>query len=63
MGFDDDDISGLSNRLVDGVTIWGDLDAVARRIGEYRAAGADQIVVQLGRLPREWWARLAGAVG
>lgn len=63
MGFGDDDISGLSNRLVDGVTIWGDLDAVARRIGEYRAAGADQVVVQLGRLSREWWARLAEAVG
>lgn len=62
MGFDEGDISGLSDRLVDGVTAWGDLDAVVRRIGEYRAAGADQIVVQLGRLPRDWWSRLAEAV-
>ena len=62
MGFGDDDISGLSDRLVDGVTIRGDLDAIVKRIGEYRAAGADQVVVQLGRLSKEWWARLAEAV-
>jgi probable F420-dependent oxidoreductase len=62
MGFGEDDISGLSDRLVDGVVAWGDLDTVVRRIGEYRAAGADQVVVQLGRLPKEWWARLAEAV-
>jgi probable F420-dependent oxidoreductase len=61
MGFGDDDIADLSNRLIDGVTIWGDLDAIVARIGEYRAAGADQVVVQLGRLPREWWRRLAEA--
>jgi probable F420-dependent oxidoreductase len=62
MGFGDDDIAELSDRLVDGVTIWGDLDAIVRRIGEYHAAGADQVVVQLGRLSREWWARIAEAV-
>jgi probable F420-dependent oxidoreductase len=62
MGFDDDDFAELSNRLVDGVTVWGDFDAIVRRIDEYRAAGADQVVVQLGRLSKEWWARLAEAV-
>jgi hypothetical protein len=62
MGFGDDDLSGLSDRLVDGVTVWGDADTIVRRIGEYRAAGADQVVVQLGRLSKEWWARLAEAV-
>jgi probable F420-dependent oxidoreductase len=61
MGFGDDDISGLSDRLVDAVTAWGDLDAIVRRIGEYRAAGADQVVVRLENLPREWVARLAEA--
>jgi probable F420-dependent oxidoreductase len=59
MGFGDDDLSGLSDRLVDGVTVWGDADTIARRIGEYRAAGADQVVVRLDRLPRDWWSRLA----
>jgi probable F420-dependent oxidoreductase len=62
MGFGDDDLSGLSDRLVDGVTVWGDADTIVRRIGEYRAAGADQVVVQLGRLSKEWWKRLADAV-
>jgi probable F420-dependent oxidoreductase len=62
MGFDEDDVSGLSNRLVDGVTAWGDLDTVVRRIGEYRESGADQVVVRLDRLPKEWWSRLAEAV-
>jgi probable F420-dependent oxidoreductase len=62
MGFGDDDIALLSDRLIDGVTVWGDLDAIVRRIGEYRAAGADQIVVQMGRLSKEWRARLAEAL-
>lgn len=62
MGFGDEDLSGLSDRLVDGVTVWGDADTIVRRIGEYRAAGADQVVVRLDRLPKEWWSRLAEAV-
>jgi probable F420-dependent oxidoreductase len=62
MGFRDDDIDGLSDRLVDGVTAWGDLDTIVRRIGEYHAAGADQVVVQLNSLPTEWVSRLAEAV-
>lgn len=62
MGFGDDDIAELSDRLVDALTVWGDLDTIVRRIAEYRAAGADQVVVQLAGLSREWWGRLAEAV-
>jgi probable F420-dependent oxidoreductase len=62
MGFGDDDIDGLSDRLIDAVTAWGDLDTIVRRIGEYHAAGADQVVVQLNGLPTEWVSRLAEAV-
>jgi probable F420-dependent oxidoreductase len=62
MGFGEDDIAGLSDRLVDGVIARGDLDTIVRRIGEYRAAGADQVVVSLDRLSRDWWARLAEAL-
>jgi hypothetical protein len=29
MGFVDDDISGLSDRLVDALTVWGDFDTIA----------------------------------
>ncbi|MCU1682639.1 MAG: hypothetical protein JWQ81_3378 [Amycolatopsis sp.] len=59
MGFTESDVANLSDRLVDGVTVWGDLDTVIRRLSEYRAAGADQVVVGLDGLPREWWAVLA----
>jgi probable F420-dependent oxidoreductase len=62
MGFTADEISGLADRLVDGVTVWGDLDAVAGRLHEYRAAGADQLVIQVDGLSREWWAGLGEAL-
>ncbi|WP_328614996.1 LLM class flavin-dependent oxidoreductase [Amycolatopsis sp. NBC_00355] len=62
MGFTDADVADLSDRLVDGVTVWGDFDAVVARLREYRAAGADQVVVQLDGLPREWRAGLAEAL-
>lgn len=63
MGFTDGDIADLSDRLVDGVTVWGDLDTVVRRLTEYRAAGADQVVIQLGGVPDEWRAHLPTALG
>jgi probable F420-dependent oxidoreductase len=62
MGFSESDVTELSDRLVDGVTVWGDLDQVVRRLTEYRTAGADQVVVQLDGLPHEWWAALADAL-
>jgi probable F420-dependent oxidoreductase len=63
MGFTDGDIADLSDRLVDGVTVWGDLDTVVRRLTEYRAAGADQVVIQLGGVQDEWRAHLPTALG
>jgi probable F420-dependent oxidoreductase len=62
MGFTDADIADLSDRLVDGVMVRGDFDTVVARLREYRAAGADQVVVSLDGLPREWWPRLAEAL-
>jgi probable F420-dependent oxidoreductase len=62
MGFTDADITDLSDSLVDGLTVRGDLDAVVARLREYRAAGADQVVVPAGDLPREWWPALAEAL-
>jgi probable F420-dependent oxidoreductase len=47
LGFDESDIDGVSDRLLDGVVAWGDLDTIAARIGEYRAAGADQVVLRI----------------
>ncbi|WP_410640102.1 TIGR03620 family F420-dependent LLM class oxidoreductase [Amycolatopsis sp. lyj-346] len=62
MGFGDADIADLSDRLVDGLTVWGDFDGVVARLREYRAAGADQVVVPLEGLPREWWPELVKAL-
>ncbi|QKV79632.1 TIGR03620 family F420-dependent LLM class oxidoreductase [Amycolatopsis sp. Hca4] len=62
MGFTDADIADRSDRLVDGLTVWGDLDGVVARLREYRAAGADQVVVPLDGVPREWWPELVKAL-
>ena len=47
LGWSDDDLSGLgSDRLIDSVIAWGDVDAIKRRVDEHLAAGADQVCVQ-----------------
>lgn len=45
MGFTDDDISSLSDRLVDALVAWGDADAIVARVDEHRRAGADQVAL------------------
>jgi probable F420-dependent oxidoreductase len=45
--FTDDDISSLSDRLVDGLAPWGDADTVAGRVDEFLAAGADHVAVSV----------------
>jgi probable F420-dependent oxidoreductase len=48
LGFDDIDLAeGGSDRLLDAVVAWGDVDAVARRVREHLDAGADHVCVQL----------------
>ena len=64
-GFTEDDLlDGGSDRLVDGVIAWGDLDAIAARIAEHHAAGADHVCIQVlqadpAAVPRDAWRRLA----
>jgi len=47
MGFADSDIAGLSDTFVDQLVIWGDADAIATRIGRYRQAGADHVMLHV----------------
>ena len=48
LGFTDDDFAdGGSDRLVDAVIAWGDLDKIASRIKEHLDAGADSVCVQV----------------
>jgi probable F420-dependent oxidoreductase len=51
LGYTDDDVSTLSDRLVDALVAWGDVDALAARVQEHRAAGADHVCVQLLAAP------------
>ncbi|GAA2759857.1 TIGR03620 family F420-dependent LLM class oxidoreductase [Actinopolymorpha rutila] len=61
LGFDADEIGG--DRFVDAVLAWGDEAAVARRVREHLAAGADHVLVQPVapdlRTATEQFARLA----
>jgi probable F420-dependent oxidoreductase len=68
MGFAAEEVAQVSNRLVDAVVAWGDLDAVAARISEHLRAGADQVALSVlsadppGTLPVQQWRQLAKAL-
>jgi probable F420-dependent oxidoreductase len=52
MGFDDGDlIRGGSDRLIDALVAWGDVEAIAERIDEHREAGADHVALQVLTVP------------
>jgi probable F420-dependent oxidoreductase len=62
-GFSEADIDGVSDRLLDGITAWGSLDSIATRLAQYRAAGADQVVLRLLTDDEPaWQTRLAAAL-
>jgi probable F420-dependent oxidoreductase len=68
LDFGDDDLrDGGSDRLVDAIVAWGDVDAVVARVGAHRAAGADHVCIQVlpadpRALPLPEWRRLAPAL-
>jgi probable F420-dependent oxidoreductase len=48
LGFSEDDLAnGGSDRLVDAIVAWGDLDTVAARVRAHLDAGADHVSVQV----------------
>lgn len=48
LGFTADDVAGGgSDRLVDALVAWGDVDVIATRVGEHRDAGADSVCIQV----------------
>jgi probable F420-dependent oxidoreductase len=67
-GFTDDDmVDGGSDRLVDAIVAWGDEAAIAARVAEHHAAGADHVCIQVlppdgTSVPTEIWRRLAPAL-
>ena len=46
-GFTDDEIQGCSDRFIDEVFVWGDVDAINARLDAHRAAGADHVCIQV----------------
>lgn len=70
LGYGDDDwadYKNASDRLVDAIVAWGDVDALAARVQAHHDAGADHVCVQVLRgdreLPRREWRELAPALG
>jgi probable F420-dependent oxidoreductase len=67
LGWSDDDLAGPSDRLVDSIVAWGDVDDVAARVRAHHDAGADHVCVQVlpaepTGLPIDEWRRLAPAL-
>ncbi len=68
LGYSEADLSEAgSDRLVDAVVAWGDLAAVARRVDQHLAAGADHVCIQVltqdrRALPMPEWRALADAL-
>ncbi|MBV8902489.1 MAG: LLM class F420-dependent oxidoreductase [Acidobacteriia bacterium] len=68
MGFIADDFAkGGSDRLIDSIVAWGDLDAIRQRIQAHHKAGANHVCIQVlpktpGALPLPEWRELAGAL-
>jgi probable F420-dependent oxidoreductase len=47
LGFEDEDIArGGSDRALDALVAWGDVDAIRTRVAEHLAAGADHVCIQ-----------------
>jgi probable F420-dependent oxidoreductase len=66
-GFGDDDFAAQgSDRLVDSIVAWGDIDAIVARTQAMRDAGADHVCVQVIRpdndIPRAEWRELASSL-
>lgn len=65
LGFTADDIAnGGSDRLVDALVAWGDLDAIRERIAGHIRAGADHVCLQVltetpSAMPHDQWRALA----
>jgi len=47
LGFTDDDVNNISNKLVDSLFAWGSVDTIAQRINEHLSAGADHVCLQV----------------
>jgi probable F420-dependent oxidoreductase len=65
LGFTESDLDqGGSDRLVDAIVAWGDVDTIRARVRAHHQAGADHVCLQaltadMASVPREQWRALA----
>ncbi|HEX5587042.1 MAG TPA: TIGR03620 family F420-dependent LLM class oxidoreductase [Acidimicrobiia bacterium] len=67
LGFTDDELEHVHDRVVDAVVASGDVEAICRRVRAHLDAGADHVCVQVlhgdhGSVPMEAWRELAPAL-
>lgn len=66
LGFSEEEITGMDDRLVDAIVAWGDVDAAAARVRAHLDAGASHVCVQVLRpdraAPTTEWRELAAAL-
>jgi probable F420-dependent oxidoreductase len=68
LGYGDDDVAnGGSDRLVDAIVAWGDVDAIVRRVRAHHDAGAQHVCIQAldsdpRAMPLAQWRELAPAL-
>src|SRR3954454_16789730 len=67
LGYGDDDLAnGGSDRLIDDLVAWGDVEGIAERIEEHFDAGAAhvclQVITEREGLPRDEWRELSAAL-
>ncbi len=66
MGYTEDEVTNASDRVVDAIVAWGDIDTVASRVKAHRDAGASHVCVQVLQsgtdIPTSAWGELASAL-
>lgn len=66
LGFSEDEVTNMDDRVVDAIVAWGTVDDVATRVRAHQDAGASHVCVQVLRGDREpptgEWAELASAL-
>ena len=67
LGFTEEDITQCSDRLVDAIVVWGDVETVRTRVQAHIDAGADHVCLQVlpytdGAQVRRDWQELAAAL-
>jgi hypothetical protein len=49
LGFSQEDIDTVSDRLIDGLFAWGGVEEIVERVKAHHDAGADHVCIQLVR--------------